>query len=199
MAVKVGRWILRMGMIVLLPYVLGGCVSMSAELLRANVTVTGAGAVAKDGFYSANIDSAGDVSWRTPCDSFKERKGMMFLFVPLPPIFPLGDGKPLETAKQPFSVSLESKNGRRQDKDRLRASVVMGGTKTILPMEYETYYGLENTRWVYKFSSQFTCGDIKDAEFRLEKVLLDGIVLDPFLYRLDYHEGVAWEWGYLRS
>ena len=186
-----------LGLVIALLFALGGCVSMSAEVLRANVTMIGAGVVTKDGFYSANIDSAGDVSWRTTCDSFKEIKGMMFLFVPLPPMFSLGDGKPLETAKQPFSVFLESKNGRQQDKNRLRASVLMGGTKTFLPMEYETYYGVENTRWVYKFTSAFTCGEIKDAEFRLENILLDGTFLGPYLYRLDYHEGVVWEWGYL--
>ncbi|MDH5232638.1 MAG: hypothetical protein OEZ58_10200 [Gammaproteobacteria bacterium] len=179
----------------ILIFLASGC-AVTVSVQRTGLTVDGN---VKPELNGSPINDV--IRWYSSCDGYKERSAMVFPIIPMPPIIPIGDKVSLGTGDSPFYLFIETSNGQKLDKSQLKVALNTEGRQYVLINEYETYYVREKypTIWKYKFTSDFRCKNVKDAELVIHWADELKKINRVRRFNVDYFDKNMWEWGYFRN
>ena len=177
--------------IVLTLALISGC-AMSVALQRTGITVKSSKLTSRNGSV---LDESLKIRWYITCDAERTLSGMVFPIIPLPPVIPISD-KPIVIGSKKVHLFLESASGIQLNKQETKVSLIINNAEYQFSNEYETYYVGEKTLWVYKYSADQTCEELKNAKLVFNLIDYDHKEIAKDKLDINYFDQVNWEWAY---
>lgn len=176
--------------VLLLSIFLTGCAT-SAAIYKSGIAFEGKNVTKSTFGYSVMLNHKYKVELAAGCFQYVERAGMMSPVIPLPPVIPVG-GKPESRSLQEFTLSITSSNGVELPTSDLKITLTIAGEDSNIKFVEKQVSQLLPQVLTYNFSAPVTCGSVKNGTLKIE-----GVQHQTFLYKINFYEGIQWEFGYL--